>query len=406
MQGRGIPAFANPGSRLSMINLPQVRADTPACEQLIHFNNAGCALSPAIVNTAVCRHLHLEQELGGYEAANQAQSAIANFYAQLAHMLNCAESELAFMESATRAWQFALLSLDLRPGDQILTADNEYASNYLSLLHLSRRLGVEIITVTSAENGLVDPQQIADCITAKTRAVALTHVASQRGDIQAIAEIGEIARRNGLIFLVDACQSVGQIELNLKQFKCDFLCGTGRKYLRGPRGTGFLYANQETTSSLAPPVVDLHSATWLSASEYEIKAGAIRFESWERNIAGLIGLGEALQYANSLGMDSIQARVRQLAENLNRELQSIDGVEVHERSENLSGIVTLSKVNTEAETLRDCLRAQGVNTSVAKKNNARLDLASALDRDVLRASLHYYNSEEEITRFVALLAAS
>ncbi|HCI88889.1 MAG TPA: aminotransferase, partial [Gammaproteobacteria bacterium] len=181
---------------------------------------------------------------------------------------------------------------------------------------------------------------------------------------------------------------------------------TGRKYLRGPRGTGFLYANRETTQSLVPPAIDLHSANWASPSEFEIKAGAIRFESWERNVAGMIGLGKALKYANSLGMESIEARVRLLAESLNRQLQSIDGVEVHERSANLSGIVTLSRVNTEAGTLRENLQTLGVNTSVAKKQNARLDLDSVLDRDVLRASLHYYNSEEEVTRFVDLLAAS
>lgn len=389
-----------------MISLAQVRADTPACEHLIHFNNAGCALSPAAVTTAVTNHLRLEQELGGYEAANEAERDIAAFYTELAKMLHCDETEVAFMESATRAWQSALLSLDLQPGDQVLTADNEYASNYLSLLYLSRKHGVELITVPSDNDGLIDSQRIADSITAKTRAVALTHVASQRGDIQAIAEVGDLAREHGLIFLVDACQSVGQIELNLKQLKCDFLCGTGRKYLRGPRGTGFLYANRDTTQSLAPPVVDLHSATWASPADFEIKAGAIRFESWERNVAGVIGFGKALQYANSLGMESIQTRIRLLAENLNRKLQSIDGVEVHERSAHLSGIVTLSRVNTEAETLWENLQALGVNTSVAKRQNARLDLDSVLKRDVLRASLHYYNSEAEVSRFIDLLAAS
>jgi selenocysteine lyase/cysteine desulfurase len=358
------------------------------------------------VTTAVTNHLRLEQELGGYEAANEAERDIAAFYPELAKLLHCDEAEIAFMESATRAWQSALLSLDLQPGDQVLTADNEYASNYLSLLYLSRRHGVELITIPSGHDGLIDPQRIADSITAKTRAVALTHVASQRGDVQAITEVGEIAHENGLVFLVDACQSVGQIELNLKQLKCDFLCGTGRKYLRGPRGTGFLYANRETTQSLVPPAIDLHSASWASPSEFEIKAGAIRFESWERNVAGIIGLGKALKYANSLGMESIEARVRLLAKSLNRQLQSINGVEVHERSANLSGIVTLSRVNTEAGTLRENLQTLGVNTSVAKKQNARLDLDSVLDRDVLRASLHYYNSEEEVTRFVDLLAAS
>ena len=387
-----------------MINLAQVRADTPACERLIHFNNAGCALSPSPVAAAVIEHLELAQEIGGYEAAQQAEGAINNFYTQLGLLLHCTETEVAFMESATRAWQFALLSIELKAGEQVITADNEYASNYLSLLHLAQHRDIEVITVESGADGLINPQHIKDNITNKTRAIAITHVASQRGDIQTLTEIGEIARAHGLTYLVDACQSIGQVDVNLQQLNCDFLCGTGRKYLRGPRGTGFLYANQETTEGLLPPVADLQAASWESASRLQLRPDALRFESWERNIAGMIGLGKAVEYANALGMEAIQARVGQLAGLLHQKLRELPGVEVHERSTRLSGIVTLSKQDVEAAMLRQFLQENGINSSIARKTNARLDLEPVLQRDVLRVSLHYYNSEEEIDRFVDLLA--
>ena len=386
-----------------MIDLETVRAETPGCDKILHFNNAGCALSPHPVIDSVISHLQLEQRIGGYEAASQAEKEVANFYTQLAQLLNCESSEIAFMESATRAWQSALLSLDLKAGDEIITAGNEYVGNYLSLLALARHRGIRFQTLALGADGLIKAEELENQLSTKTRAIVVTHIASQRGDIQDIKAIAEIARSEGICLLVDACQSVGQLPLDLQEIKCDFLCGTGRKYLRGPRGTGFLFARNQSTASFTPHVLDLQSASWDAAESFTVKKSAGRFESFERNLAGQIGLGRAAEYANALGMTHIAARIQSLAEKLVTGLQSLQGFQVHELNEPRSGIVTFSKTGTAAGALQKRLSQQGINTSTSKKANARLDLDRETQGDVIRASLHYYNTSSEIERFIQVI---
>ncbi|GAB5497968.1 MAG: aminotransferase class V-fold PLP-dependent enzyme [Pseudohongiellaceae bacterium] len=388
-----------------MLDIAAIRAQIPAVDQLLHFNNAGCALSPDVVTEAVFAHLRREQSLGGYEAANQAQAEIDKFYLALANLLNCKPEAIAFIENATRAWEMALHSLPLQADDEIITFESEYASNYLDLLHLAKQRGVKLIHAPFNSKGLVDLEGLEACITPKTRLIALTHVASQRGDVQPATAVGQISRQHGLYYLLDACQSAGQIDLDVAAIGCDFLCGTGRKYLRGPRGTGFLYVNPARLPELKPVFADLQAAVWLSRDEFEWRGDARRFETFERSVAGMIGLGVAIEYANTLNMAAIETRVRKLAMELVSKVADVPGVRVHEKSGERSGIVTLTRENIPAASLQQLLHRQGVNTSVSRGANARLDLEPESVGDVLRASIHYYNTEAEIDRFVELLAA-
>ncbi len=385
-----------------MIDLKRIKQDTPHCNDVIHFNNAGASLSPKCVTDAQIAHLRLEQEIGGYEAADKASLQQEQFYAAFASLLNCQSSEIAFLENATKAWHAAFHAIDLKPGDHIITADMEYASNYLDLLHSTRRNGLQLSTVTSNEQGQVDTDALCREIKPNTKLICLTHVPSQRGDIQPAIEIGALAKEHKLWYLLDACQSAGQLQLDVNKLNCDFLCGTGRKYLRGPRGTGFLYARQNRLQELIPAVIDLHSVQWLSPQDYAIQDNAKRFENWERNVAALIGLGVAVNYALEVGIENIEKRVNSLANTLHEELQAISNVVVHERSNDLSGIVTFSRTDQDADSTRQQLLKAGINTSISRRNNAQLDLGKQ-QLDVNRASIHYYNSEEEIQRLVDVL---
>ncbi len=389
-----------------MIDLSAVRQDSPACENLVHFNNAGCALSPVCVTDAVIRHLKLEQEIGGYEAAAAEARQLSRFYSAFAELLNCEAEEIAYQENATRAWHAAFHAIDLRPGDQVITGDMEYASNYLDLIHLAKRLQLEVSVIPSDSQGLIDLDALRQAISGRTRLITLTHVASQRGDIQPALEVGQIAKEHGLYYLLDACQSVGQIDLDVKKLQCDFLSGTGRKYLRGPRGTGFLYARSEIMNQLRPAVIDLHAASWNSADEYALQPDATRFENWERNTANVIGLTKAVDYALGLGLDNIAERVSHLAKLLNSKLSNTDRITVHERSDALSGIVTFNKADENAVALQKRLQENKINTSVSSQRNARLDIAISIGMDVNRASVHYYNNEAEIERFIDVIAGS
>lgn len=387
-----------------MLDIDKLRKDSPACGELIHFNNAGSALSPSCVTASVIEHLELEQKLGGYEAAATAQAKIENFYSAFSKLLNCQANEIAWQENSTRAWEMALYSIDWQPGDEIISCETEYVSNYLGLLHLAQQKSLKLITIACDANGQIDLESLEQKITKATKLIAITHIASQRGDIQPVAEVGRIAREHELLFLLDACQSVGQLPLDVEEIGCDFIVGSGRKFLRGPRGTGFLYVREARLAELNPVFVDLHSATWNSKNSYSFREGARRFENWESFVAGKIGLGVAVDYALALDLSEISKRVAVLARELNQRLQQLDRVEVWEQSQDLSGIVTFTKQGLVPRQLQQLLQARGINTSVSNLEHARYDLASTAMCDVNRASVHYYNNEAEIDVFVEAVA--
>lgn len=295
-----------------MMDIDAERAQTPGCAHGVHFNNAGAALMPTPVLDAVRDHLELEARVGGYEAARRNASAIEAFYAEVAALLNAHPSEVAFAESATRAWDMVFFGLGLQRGDRVLTHAAEYVSNALAMLHLERRLGLAIDIAPSDADGAIDLEAAAGLVTPRTRLLALTHVPTQGGLVNPAAAAGAFARAHGLFYLLDACQSAGQIDLDVKEIGCDALSATGRKYLRGPRGTGFLYVRSGALDRIEPPMIDLVSATWTAPGGYALAPGARRFESFERNVAGQVGLGVAIALARGLGLPAIEARVRHL----------------------------------------------------------------------------------------------
>lgn len=381
------------------IDVRTLREDTPGCAQLIHFNNAGAALAPQPVTEAVFTHLANEQRLGGYEAANLAEGQINQFYTAFARLLSCEAAEIAYAENATHAWNSVFNAIPFTAGDTILTGQSEYASNFLALLHLSKRQGVKIVVIPNSSAGTIDLERLEAAIHSRVKLIALTHVPSQSGVIHPAASVGKLARAHDILYLLDACQSVGQIDLNVDTLGCDMLTGTGRKYLRGPRGTGFLYLRKASMSALEPAWIDLHSAAWTSVNTYEFRDDARRFESWECFVAGKIGLGVAVDYALRIGMPAIEARVVQLGAAMRETLEAIAGVKVHEHGSHLSGIVTFSKQGIAAAALQESLRAKGINTSVVRLASNQLDLAQRERNDINRASVHYYNTHEEIARF-------
>lgn len=385
---------------LNVQEIAAIRADTPACESLIHLNNAGASLMPKPVHQAVLDHLDLEFNIGGYEAHAQATSKIEAFYAEFARLLNASPDEIAYVENATRAWDMAFYGLPLHDGDRILTHASEYASNYLGFLQQAKRRNLFIDLIPSDEHGQIDVNAIPDLITDKTRLIAITHVPTQGGLVNPAIAVGKVAKEHGLMYLLDACQSVGQIALDVKKLNCDVLTGTGRKYLRGPRGTGFMYIRKAFIEQLDPPFVDLHSATWTSNNQFEFVPNAKRFENWESYYAGRIGLMQAVRYANDLGIDRIETRVAALAQNLRKQLSSMNDVQVHDLGVQKCGIVTMVKQGVSSASAAKQLHALGINVSVSELTSARLDLGSRKLDSLVRASVHYFNTDEEINKFV------
>ena len=381
--------------------IARLRDDTPACKTRVHFNNAGAALLPDPVYQAMTGHLALERDIGGYEAAARQSDALTGFYTGFARLLGAEPGEIAFVENATRAWDMAFYGAGLRAGDEVITHASEYASNYLAFLHLEHRLGIKIVCAPSDASGQIDVGALEALITPKTRLIAITHVPSQGGLVNPAEAVGAVARQHGVLYLLDACQSVGQIDVDVRKIGCDMLSGTGRKFLRGPRGTGFLYVSARVMDRIEPPFIDLHAATWTGPARYAWVADARRFETWESFVAGRIGLAAAVDYALALGMPAIEARVTALAARLRAGLSGLKGVQVQDLGLRRSGIVTLTVQGQDADDLKARLAAEGINTSVSPNTYARLDFDARGLTKALRASVHYYNTEAEVDRFVA-----
>ncbi len=387
-----------------MIDIEAIRADTPACETVIHFNNAGASLMPAPVFDAVRGHLEAERDLGGYEAAARAGDTIGAFYDEFAGLLNAAPREIAYVENATRAWDMAFYAIPLEPSDRIITHESEYVSNYLAYLQLAERRGIAIDCAPSDEHGQVDLAAMEAMITPRTRVIAITHVPTQGGLVNPAEAVGAIARKHGLIYVLDACQSVGQMPVDVEWLGCHILSGTGRKFLRGPRGTGFLYVSDRIVDRLDPPFIDLRAADWSEDDRYELAAGARRFENFESYVAGRIGLTAAVRYARNIGLDAVAARVADLADGLRARLEAIPGVQTHDLGARKCAIVTFTKEGQRSEDVARALSNRGVNVSVSGVGHARLDLGRRGTGPLVRASLHYFNTEDEIDRFCELVA--
>lgn len=389
----------------SKLDIERLRKETPSCENLIHFNNAGASLMPNSVYQALTGHLALERDVGGYEAEALAKPLYDQFYDGFAKLLNVNADEIAYVENATRAWDMAFYSIALKKGDRIITHASEYVSNYLAFLQIANRRGIEIDVAPSDDSGQIDVASLAKLVTPKTKVIAITHVPTQGGLVNPAVEIGQFAKDHGLIYLLDACQSVGQLDVNVAQIGCDLLSGTGRKFLRGPRGTGFLYVSSAILEQLEPPFIDLHTAHWKDKNNYEFVSGARRFENWESYVAGRVGLAAAVQYAMELGLPNIEKRVIGLAALLRERLQEVTGVRVHDQGIKKCGIVTFTKDGEHPSELAKRLNSQGINISVSKREYAQLDFGPRKLPAAARASVHYYNAEEEVDRFCEVVNA-
>ncbi|HET8631388.1 MAG TPA: aminotransferase class V-fold PLP-dependent enzyme [Thermomicrobiales bacterium] len=398
------------------LDLARLRAETPGCATVLHLNNAGAALQPRPVYEAVTAHLAREYATGGYEARDEAAGRIEAAYASVARLLGAAPDEIAIVENATRALDMGFHAIPFAPGDVVYTSVAEYASNYLAYLRAREQAGIAIRVVPNDAHGQLDVAAL-DALLAdpgpgrRARLVAVSHVPTQSGLVQPAAAIGAAAKRHGALYLLDATQSAGQLPLDVDDLGCDLLCSTGRKYLRGPRGVGFLYVRRAVLPDLQPPFIDLHAARWTTFDAYEWRPDARRFENWESNIAATLGLGAAVDYALALGVERTWPRVRALAAWLRDALRAVPGVTVQDRGETLCGIVTFTAAGRDPEDLKAALRrradrpdgttaARPINVTTSTTASSLFDFAA---RDVIswvRASVHYYNTEGELAEFV------
>jgi selenocysteine lyase/cysteine desulfurase len=385
-------------------DVARVRADTPGCATVVHLNNAGASLPPAPVLDAQLAHLRREAQIGGYEAQEEAQARIEAVYASVARLLGAAgPDEIALVENATRAFDMAVYAVPLAAGDVILTSTAEYHSMFVTYLHLARR-GVLVDVVPSDDAGQIDLDALRRRLTPRVRLIALAHVPTNGGLVQPVEAVGAVAREAGVFFLLDATQSVGQLPVDVRRIGCHALAGTSRKYLRGPRGAGFLWVAREWIDRLEPPLMEGHAAEWVEPDRYVLRPDGKRFEVWEAGYAARLGFGAAVDYALALGLERIWARVRTLGDALRERLAALPGVTVRDLGVVRGGIVSFTVRDVPAARVTAALRAEAINVHVSPARGTLLDMRARGLRELVRASVHYYNTEAELDRLADRLA--
>lgn len=386
--------------------LARWRTETPGCELRIHLNNAGAALVPSAVDQAVGAHLQREGELGGYEAADAAAPLIAEAYADVAAFVGVAPRNIAVVASATHAFAQALSAFDFAPGDVLLTSTDDYVSNQLMYLSLAARRGLRVVRAPDAPEGGVDLDGWRTLLAReRPRLAALTWIPTNGGLIQPAAEIGALCEAAGVPYLLDACQAVGQLPVDLQSLRCDYLSATARKFVRGPRGIGFLAVSDAAIArGDAPLLVDMRGARWTEADAYTLVEDARRFEAWEFPYALVLGMGAAARYARTVGVDVASARAFALGRFARDRFTAIDGVRGLDRGPALSAITAYAVQGRVARELVLQLRTLGINTSAQSRGDALIDLDRKRAETLLRVSPHYYNTEDEIAQAADALA--
>ncbi len=383
---------------LSTKSIQQFRSETPYVDAGIHLNNAGAALMPKIVVDAIHGHIELETQLGGYEAAKAVQAIHKTFYTELAQFLNTAPPHIAWVANATDGFNKALSAIPFRQGDTILTTNEDYASNFIAFFQLQKQLNLKIIRIATSPKGELDLQNAEQLIKQlQPKLVAITHIPTSSGLIQPVEAVGQLCAKYDCWYLVDACQSAGQLPLNVQQIQCDFLSASFRKFMRGPRGGGFLYVSAKALEAgLEPKFMDLHSAEWDSPETYRPLASAKRFEHWERSYALVQGARAAVQYINQHDQQAMSDTLRQRAAECRSLLQEIQGIRVLDQGSELGGIVTFHPEDWKAAAFQQRLEATKIRFSISYQPYARFDLMNKNVDWVARFSPHYYNTAEEI----------
>lgn len=388
-----------------MVNIARLRADTPGCEGQIFLDSAGSSLPPRIVVETAIAHLRREAEIGGYRAANERLDDLHAVKTAIGQLIGAEASSIALSDSASRSWSDFFYSVPLRAGDRILISGADYASNAIAALQRARQTGAVVETIPSDSSGQLDLDALESMIDERVKLVSLVHVPTNGGLVNPVAEAAHIARREGALVLLDACQSAGQLPLDVAELGVDALSATGRKWLRGARGTGFLYVRPELAATMEPSRLDLHSAVWTGPAEYTLAPGAERFEFWECDIAGRLGLGAAVRYLLEAGPAEIYAAIAERAEYLRKLLRALPRVTVRDRGTQHAGIVSFTVDGLAPLEIRDRLAAESIIVTVSHASSTLLDMTARDLDSVVRASPHSFVSFEDLDRFAEVVTA-
>jgi len=387
------------------MDIQAIRNQTAGSEKLIHFNNAGAALMPVSVADAVRDYITAEEMQGGYETADHKRAELELFYQYGAQLLHCKSHNIAFTTNATDSYNRALSSVSFKTGDVVLVTGNDYPSNFIVLLSLKKRYGINIVRVANTHTGEIDLADLEEKIrTLQPRLLSVTHIPTSSGLVQPVEDIGRTVKKYDTLYLLDACQSLGQFDVDALSTGADFISGTFRKFLRGPRGAGILYVSDKALDAgFEPLYIDLRGAEWTEENTYIPRKDAKRFEDWETAYSLMMGSKEALKYLLAIGIDPIEARNTSLMAGLRKGLSAIDFIQLQDRGKKQSNILTFSCAKRSEQETKKYFAQNNVNIYTTPRSAAVIDFDEKKVPWVVRVSPHYYNTESEIEQFIRLV---
>jgi len=399
------------GSSFIKDDVLNFRNETQGCKNVIHLNNAGSGLMPDVVTKAQVDYIKLEAEIGGYEAAALRENLIQEFYNHAALLFNCNPKNIAFTASATDSYARALSSIPFKSGDIILTDNDDFVSNQIQFLSLKKRFGIEIVHINNASIGGVDINDLQEkLIKYQPRLLAITHIPTNSGLVQPVNRIAKVYEEylqttsDKTWYILDACQSAGQMKLDVHQLKCDFLSITCRKFLRGPRGTGALYISDKALKAgLEPMFIDMRGAEWIQKDTYRQQPDSKRFEDWEFAYSTVIGTMEAIKYCLAIGENKIWEQVKLLSDYTREKLNEIGKVQVLDKGEVQSASVTFFVEKSNPDYIVNELAKLKINVVASYRSYGLIDFDEKGVEWAIRASPHYYNTVNELDYFLDAL---
>lgn len=380
------------------MDIKAIRNDIQNYGSKLFLNSAGSSLMPKSIVPIILEYLRQEEDLGGYFVAEKRKEDINDFYLYAAKLIGAQPHNIAFTHDATDAYVKALSSIPFNSGDIIITTDDDYSSNQIQFISMEQRFGITIKRIQTFENGDLDIDHFKRLVEKqKPKLVAVTHVPTNSGLIQNVEEIGKICRDHGIIYIVDACQSVGQLSINVSDIHCDFLTTTGRKFLRGPRGTGFLYVSDRLLDlGFSPLMIDCGGANWNGLHSFEMLPSARRFQTWEAPYALILGLTEAMRYTMEVGIERIQNYNHTLMDRLRENLSSVHGVKMYDNGTRRASILTFRKDGVPLDKVKKKFEEKQVFFSISPKESGVIDYDKKGIDGAIRLSPHYFNTIAEI----------
>jgi cysteine desulfurase / selenocysteine lyase len=387
-----------------MIDILKVRKDTLFCENKIFLSSAGCSLPPKSMFEKMHTYNKLEEEYGGYPVEAFQSTERNSFYSEMATLLNCRAENISFQYSATEGFSRALSAIPFQKNEVILTTDDDYISNYMAFISLRKRIGIKIVRCKNTGLGELDLIDFENkLVNEKPALVAITHVPTNSGLVQPVAEVGALCKKHDTLYLLDSCQAVGQLVVDVQEIGCDFLNGTGRKFLRGPRTSGFLYVSDKALNmGLEPLYIDRRGAEWTDDEEYTSVDTALRFEPKEVGVE-IIGLAEAINYCNNIGIKNIENYNNIIVKKLRENLLQIPNIQLLDKGSVVSAIVTFTVKNKSLEYVENLLKSNEIYYSVSYKNYALIDFYKKNVDWAIRFSPHYFNTIDEMDEVSAIL---